>query len=620
MSQSKEHSNQKDASIPADHRREKERLASLHASNLLDSQPGAQFDRITRLAQTIFDVEVATISLIDVNRQWFLSKCGLDAKETSREVAFCAHAIHEDEILVIEDARADERFKDNPLVTGSPYIRFYAGAVLRDPEGLPLGTLCIFDPRPRKMSEREERTLIALLDVAQHEIFQTTEDTIERASMQLKLSKDPVTNAYWEHAFADEISRISTPESASSPYCIAALEGANFPVISRAYGRAVGDEILYELSNRVQRFFADFEKVVFAITKSDRLITYFSDSKEEFTSEKAQHELLRKLKEALLDPFRTSVEDFTPNINVVFISEEASHPYQEVLKSLDISLDYLQKNKGIQYEIVSPWRRAQSERFFEVTRGLDDAIFNDKLRLVYQPKVRSVDQNVVGFEALLRWNHPTLGVVSPLEIVESAKESGKMLRLDQWVIDSAAREFSRWERQGLFTAKISVNISADTIQSKEFHSWLRLHIDGGIIKPSCIDIEIVESSIIEDFDSVVEAMHKIIDMGFSFSLDDFGTGYSSLAYLKQLPISTLKIDKSFINEIVEEQKAASMCLNIIRTARDMGMTCLAEGVESVEQFQLVRAFHCEQIQGYYFSEPIEVSEIHNRIDAFGAIR
>lgn len=619
MRQSKAHPIQKDKAIAAAHLREEERISSLYASNLLDSEPGARFDRITRLAQTVFGVETATISLIDINRQWFLSKCGLDTKETSRDIAFCAHAILEDEILVIEDARTDPRFKDNTLVTGPPYIRFYAGAVLRDPEGLPLGTLCVFDPHPRSMSEKDQRTLLALVDVAQHEIFQTTEDTLERASTQLKLSKDPVTNAYWEHAFIDEIMRTSSHGTAPSAYCMVALELANLAVISRTYGRALGDEVLFELSNRVQRFFSKFEQAVFAITKADRLVIYFSDSEEEFENEETQHKLLSKLKKALLDPFKTSVEDFTPNINVVFSSQQGSLPYKEAFKSLEIGLDYAPKYKGIKYQLVSQLRRAQSEQFFIVTRGLDEAILNDKLRLVYQPKVRCADQKVTGFEALLRWDHPTIGFVSPLEIVESAKESGRMLRLDQWVIERAARQFSQWEREGLFTAKISVNMSADTLQSEEFHIWLRRQIKVGIIKPSCIDIEIVESSIIESFDSVVVAMHKIINMGFSFSLDDFGTGYSSLSYLKRLPISTLKIDKSFIDEIVEEQKAASMCLNIIRIARDMNMTCVAEGIESKEQFQLLRSFNCEQMQGFYISKPVEVSEISTRIDVFGSI-
>ncbi|KGE03851.1 GAF domain-containing protein [Pseudohaliea rubra] len=163
-------------SRPLPHDRESERLASLRATGLLDAQPEARFDRFTELAQTVFDVATAVISLVDADRQWFLSKCGLDADETSRDIAFCAHSIHEDQYLVVEDASEDPRFKDNPLVTSDPYIRFYAGAVLRDPTGLPLGTLCIFDPQPRSMTLRDRNALVSMARMVEHEIYQSLQD------------------------------------------------------------------------------------------------------------------------------------------------------------------------------------------------------------------------------------------------------------------------------------------------------------------------------------------------------------------------------------------------------------------------------------------------------------
>jgi GAF domain-containing protein len=156
--------------------REDERLAALRKTGLLDAQPEARFDRFTELAQTVFDVATAVISLIDADRQWFLSKCGLDADETSRDIAFCAHSIHEDKYLVVEDASEDPRFKDNPLVTSDPCIRFYAGAVLRDPTGLPLGTLCIFDPQPRSMTLRDRNALVSMARMVEHEIYHSLQD------------------------------------------------------------------------------------------------------------------------------------------------------------------------------------------------------------------------------------------------------------------------------------------------------------------------------------------------------------------------------------------------------------------------------------------------------------
>ena len=153
------------------HDKEEQRIASLHKTGLLDSGGSERFDKITALATQTFKVETSVVSLVDTDRQWFLSSCGLDEKETARDVAFCAHAINEKTIMVVNDARADPRFKDNPLVTEHPHIRFYAGAVINDPEGLPLGTLCIFDPEPREFSMQDQNTLRTMANLVEQGIF-----------------------------------------------------------------------------------------------------------------------------------------------------------------------------------------------------------------------------------------------------------------------------------------------------------------------------------------------------------------------------------------------------------------------------------------------------------------
>jgi len=153
------------------HTNEEERIASLRKTGLLDSTPDPRFDDITKLAASTFEVTTAVVSLIDVDRQWFLSSCGLSASETSRDVAFCAHTINEDQFMVVGDAQADPRFMNNPLVTSDPYIRFYAGVIISDPSGLPLGTLCIFDPKPRMFGMQEQNTLRMMAKMLGQEIF-----------------------------------------------------------------------------------------------------------------------------------------------------------------------------------------------------------------------------------------------------------------------------------------------------------------------------------------------------------------------------------------------------------------------------------------------------------------
>ena len=177
------------------HPEEQERVRSLRKLNLLDSEPSARFDDLTTLVADVFDAPIALISLVDMNRQWFLSRCGLSMTETPRDVAFCAYAIHEPDILVVENAPMDNRFADNPMVTGEPHIRFYAGAVIRDTNGLPLGTLCLIDHRPRQFCARERRRLEQFKKLAREEMVLSSESHKERIGAQMAARKDPITRA-----------------------------------------------------------------------------------------------------------------------------------------------------------------------------------------------------------------------------------------------------------------------------------------------------------------------------------------------------------------------------------------------------------------------------------------
>ncbi|MEL6215565.1 MAG: GAF domain-containing protein [Pseudomonadota bacterium] len=191
------------------HESETRRVAAVKQLGLLDRPKEERFDRITRFAADIFGVPTAVISLVDTNRQWFISRCGLDVSETPRSEAFCAHALHEDEVLVVEDATSHPVFSFNPLVSGDPGIAFYAGAVLRDQKGLPLGTLCLIDYKPRKFSKDEIRRLVKLGRIARTEVLRGSSALIDNTRSFRGAQIDPVTGGLWVDTFIDSVTEYS---------------------------------------------------------------------------------------------------------------------------------------------------------------------------------------------------------------------------------------------------------------------------------------------------------------------------------------------------------------------------------------------------------------------------
>jgi diguanylate cyclase (GGDEF)-like protein len=251
--------------IPAD---EPARLASLRALNVLDTPPEERFDRITRLARRVFEVPIALVSLVDEDRQWFKSCQGLGAAETPRAVSFCGNAIHAAEPLVVPDALEDPRFRDNPLVTGEPRIRFYAGHPLSDPQGHRLGTLCIIDRRPRQLERQDLEQLRDLAALAERELAHAAmsasqqELIAERDRLQRQALLDPLTRGWNRGGIAEILERECTRAARSgSPLSAAMLDLDHFKRVNDTYGHPAGDQVLIEVAGRARAALRPYDAV-----------------------------------------------------------------------------------------------------------------------------------------------------------------------------------------------------------------------------------------------------------------------------------------------------------------------------------------------------------------------
>lgn len=240
---------------------------------------------------------------------------------------------------------------------------------------------------------------------------------------------------------------------------------------------------------------------------------------------------------------------------------------------------------------------------------LRDAVKNKELVLHYQPKMHVSENRVFCLEALVRWNHPVRGLVPPLEFIPLAEESGLISQIGDWVLEEACRQLNSWKEQGMRNIRISVNLSVHQLKSPYYLQNLKKALKRTTVDVHCLELEITESALMENIRSCESLLQEIRALGIRLAIDDFGTGYSSLSYLKKLPIQTLKIDRSFIQNVIDNKDDAAIVCATISMAQRMGLSIIAEGVETKEHVDFLQQNGCELMQGYYFSRPLPASQI-----------
>jgi EAL domain-containing protein (putative c-di-GMP-specific phosphodiesterase class I) len=240
--------------------------------------------------------------------------------------------------------------------------------------------------------------------------------------------------------------------------------------------------------------------------------------------------------------------------------------------------------------------------------GLRKALEQNEFKIVYQPQVDVITGELVGVEALIRWHHPEWGVISPVEFIPIAEETGLILQIGEWVLHGACLQNKMWQKAGYPSIRMSVNISSRQFQQSDLVQMVSGILEKTKLHPNDLELELTES-IIQDSKYAVSKMEQLKSMGIHLSIDDFGTGYSSLSYLKTFPINTLKIDRSFTKNIYSDPKDASLVETIINMAHNLDLKVIAEGVETKEQLQFLKQRQCNEAQGYFFSRPISAQEV-----------
>jgi EAL domain-containing protein (putative c-di-GMP-specific phosphodiesterase class I) len=279
-----------------------------------------------------------------------------------------------------------------------------------------------------------------------------------------------------------------------------------------------------------------------------------------------------------------------------------------LLRNADTAMYKAKDNGKNSYEFYSEEMTELVRKRLELDADIRNGLKNGEFEAYYQPKIDATNLHIVGMEALIRWNHPTRGLLYPAEFIPFAEEVGLIVDIDRYMLKHCVAQVVEWSDAGYTTGRISINISTKKLESPTFRSELYRIIEKSGVNTKLLELEILESQIMRDPERSIDILRSIRSLGISISIDDFGTGYSSLSYLKKLPVSKLKIDKSFVDNLPDDEDDIAIVRTIIALAEHLGLETIAEGVENEGQVEFLVQEGCHNIQGYYYSKALNKRE------------
>ena len=386
------------------------------------------------------------------------------------------------------------------------------------------------------------------------------------------------------------------------PFAVLFLDFDRFKIINDSLGHMVGDQLLIAIAQRLRASVRPGDTV--ARLGGDEFTILLDSLKNPDDAIDMARRLLSNLSEQFKLPSREVF--ITASIGLALSTVGYEHA-EEVLRDADTAM-YRAKSLGrARYEVFDKGMNdATTTDLSQIETDLWRALERDELTLDYQPIVSLRTGRIAGFEALLRWLHPSRGMVSPLEFISVAEETGLIIPIGQWVLNKACRQTREWQKHHPQTPplQVSVNLSPKQFMQRDLIDQISLALDSGGLSPASLKVEITEGMVMQNVESNMQMLGQLQALGVSISLDDFGTGYSSLSYLHRFPISTLKIDQSFVSSMTNNQESLEIVRTILGLARNLRMEVIAEGVETLEQAMELKAMNCEYGQGYYFSRAL----------------
>ncbi|MFH1495662.1 MAG: EAL domain-containing protein [Pseudomonadota bacterium] len=404
-------------------------------------------------------------------------------------------------------------------------------------------------------------------------------------------------NARMEHALA-------RAHRSNTLLAVLFLDLDRFKNINDTLGHPIGDLLLQEVAHRLNGCIRE-EDTVSRLGGDEFTILLEDLADSRFASTVAE-----KILDSLADKFMLHGHEIfvTCSVGISIFPADGSD-ITTLLKNADSAL-YRAKEQGrnnYQYYTEELTTRAMERLAME--NSLRHALQRDELVVYYQPQVDLYNGSIIGMEALVRWQHPEIGLISPNAFIPLAEETGLIIPIGEWVLRTACAQLKRWMDAGLPKIRVGVNLSSRQFNQNNLDEVVAAALRDTGLPPDCLELELTERMIMQDAESTITILHKLRALGVQFSIDDFGTGYSSLSYLKRFPIDRIKIDQSFVREITSNPEDAAVSQAIISLSHSLNLKTVAEGVETAEQQEFLRTLQCDEIQGFHFSRPVPEQEM-----------
>lgn len=695
---------------------ENERLQALAQYGLSSTMALPSLGPVVEIAAQLFDAPTAAVNMVGRDEVFFAASCGVGECDMARDISFCAHAITQQEVMVVEDARLDSRFHDNPLVTGPAQIRFYAGVPVRSPDGHALGALCVIDSKPRSSFSSEERArlkdlaklvsdrlelrrlqvagqqglrgierialttpngilcvdglgTVTAINPAGALIFGHAEDQIvgqrlevlmpawKASKIALRLAQGctdegagsaveedvigrhadgenfPIEVAWtawmeddqpnlglvirdlrdqrrqqddlyrlanFDHVTAlPNLNHFSERVAQERPAAILSLGLSGYHDLSDMLGIKSGEEVLQQIAERLRQGVRAIDMV--ARTGSDEFGICLGGVGDPLRAKDAAVSAMAAVAQPLvIDGLELRLQ---AHCGIALCPSHGSDA-GELIGNANMALQEARKSGTGEAFLFVPALRMQAvaRRMFDAE--LHQAVERDELQLYFQPQVRLFDGALTGAEALLRWNHPVRGVLSPAAFLPALEASPLAVVVGNWIIDTACRNAAQWREELSPNFRMSINLFAAQFRSGRLRAVVNEAMARYGLPGTAIELEITETTVLDDEALFLPLLEGLREDGIQLAFDDFGTGFASLSLLARYPLTHVKIDKSFIQKAFVSDRDRAIVQAMTDLAHRLQLEVIAEGVESRPFFDFCREIGCDEVQGFLIGRPV----------------